>query len=225
MKEIQETKIFAKGICFSKLFIIFIIGCVIGTYYEQIFTLIHYFIKDGSVVWQLRRGVIYWPLSPIYGAGLVLITYLLGRKKRPWYLTLLYAALIGGVFEYGISFLQDTFVGTRSWNYSNLPLNINGRTTVHFMLFWGICGYIYIDFIYPFISNLIEKIPYKIGRIVLIITVVLVGLDMLVSWSALIRQNLRRKGYEPITAVGKFYDDYYTDDYLKKHFPNMKKSK
>lgn len=28
-------------------------------------------------------------------------------------------------------------LGSRSWNYANEPLNIGGRTTVPFMLFWG----------------------------------------------------------------------------------------
>lgn len=30
-------------------------------------------------------------------------------------------------------------LGSRSWNYANEPLNIGGRTTVPFMLFWGGC--------------------------------------------------------------------------------------
>ena len=29
-------------------------------------------------------------------------------------------------------------LGSRSWNYANEPLNIGGRTTVPFMLFWGL---------------------------------------------------------------------------------------
>ena len=30
-----EKKIFAKGYCFAKIFIFFLIGCIIGTYYEE----------------------------------------------------------------------------------------------------------------------------------------------------------------------------------------------
>lgn len=32
----MEEKIFAKGYCFAKVFIFFVIGCLIGTYYEEI---------------------------------------------------------------------------------------------------------------------------------------------------------------------------------------------
>ena len=36
-----------------------------------------------------------------------------------------------------MSLIQQYLLGSRSWNYANEPLNIGGRTTVPFMLFWG----------------------------------------------------------------------------------------
>ena len=32
----KETKVFAKGFCFAKIFILFLLGCIFGTYYEEI---------------------------------------------------------------------------------------------------------------------------------------------------------------------------------------------
>lgn len=217
----KEKKVFAKGLSFYKLFILFVIGCVVGTYYEQILTLVKHYIKDGSIVWEYRRGVIYGPFSPIYGAGTVLMVYLLARKPREWYQTFLYGAVLGGAFEYTISFLQQTFIGTVSWDYSHQFLNINGRTTVPIMFFWGICSILLVYFIYPWISKLIEKIPYDTGIMVSRVLLVFLILDMLVSWSALIRQTLRRNDIKPFTVVGEFFDTYYPDEYLKKYFPNM----
>jgi len=218
-KQIEKT--FAKGICFQKLFIIFIIGCIFGNYYEMIMNFIKHYINDGSIFWEVRRGVIYGPFSPIYGAGAVLMTALLAEKKHKWYQTFIYGSLLGGFAEYTIGFLQETFIGTISWDYSTYFLNINGRTTIPIMLIWGLICLIFVNFIYPLISKQIEKIPYKTGTIVLNIFVVLLSINMFISWTALIRQFLRRHNYEPFTFIGEIYDKVYTDERLKKAFPNM----
>lgn len=220
-KNVNKGKIFAKGICFQKLFIIFVIGSIFGNYYEMIFNLIHDLIKEGTIFWEVRRGVIYGPFSPIYGAGAVIITAFLAEKNHKWYQTFIYGSLLGGAAEYIIGFLQETFTGTVSWDYSNMFLNIGGRTTIPFMLFWGLLALIFIKYIYPPISNLIESIPYKQGKIILNILVIFLSIDMFISWTALIRQTLRRNDYPPFTIVGEFYDKVYTDERLKKAFPNM----
>lgn len=223
MKQTKDkTSKFAEGMCFKKLFIVYIIGSVFGNYYEMIMNLIKHYLKNKTIFWEARRGVIYGPFSPIYGFGAVLMTYLLADKKHKWYQTLLYGALLGGIAEYMIGFLQETFVGTISWDYSNRLLNINGRTTIPIMLIWGFICLIYIKLVYPFINKLIEEIPIHIGTICFNVILVLLSFDMLVSWTALIRQNLRKNNYPPVTAVGKFYDKVYPDERLEKAFPNMR---
>lgn len=220
-----EQTTFAKGKCFQKLFIIFIIGCLFGNYYEMIMNLIKHYLKDRAIFWEVRRGVIYGPFSPIYGAGAVVMTYFLADKNHKWYQTFLYGAILGGFAEYIIGFLQETFIGTISWDYSGYFLNINGRTTIPIMLIWGFICLIFVKFIYPTLSKLIEKIPVKPGKIIFNICVVLLTIDMAVSWTALIRQALRRNDIPPFTIVGEFYDKVYTDERLKKAFPNMETRK
>lgn len=217
----KEVTTFAKGICFQKLFIIFIIGCIFGNYYEMILNLVKHYLRDGSIFWEVRRGVIYGPFSPIYGAGAVLMTYFLVDRNHKWYQTLIYGSLLGGLAEYIIGFLQETFIGTISWDYSSYFLNINGRTTIPIMLIWGILCLIFVKFIYPPISNLIEKIPINPGKTIFNICVIVLSLDMAISWTALIRQYLRRNDIPAFTIVGEFYDKVYTDERLKRAFPNM----
>lgn len=218
----KEKRIFAKGICFDKLFIIFLIGCIFGNYYEMILNLVRHYLRDGSIFWEVRRGLIYGPFSPVYGMGAVIITKLLADKKDAWYITLLKGSILGGSFEYLISFLQETFTGTTSWNYSKKILDINGRTTIPIMLLWGILSLIFVKLVYPFISKQIEKIPYNVGKPILRILVIIISLDMLVSFTAIIRQSLRREGYPPYTIIGETCDKIYTDERLKKAYPNMK---
>ncbi|MEG2322495.1 MAG: putative ABC transporter permease [Bacilli bacterium] len=214
-------KIFAKGICFNKLFYIFMIGSVFGAYYEEIACFISKMINHQPLVWQYFRGLIYGPFSPVYGFGAVFLTILLVRKKRSNITTFFLAFLGGGFIEYITSFLQETFVGSISWDYSNKFLNINGRTTIIYMLFWGLLGLVFVKYIYPFISNLIEKIPYKTGTILTKILIVLMVFNMFISWTALFRQTRRHDGQPPITKIGEIYDKIYPDSFLKKIYSNM----
>lgn len=222
---LDEKRGYAKGLCSAKLFLIFAIFSIFGTYYEQILNLVTHYLEDGSIFWEYRRGVIYGPFSPIYGAGAVLFTILLLRKNLSTPKTIIYGSLIGGAFEYIISLLQEIFVGTTSWDYSEHFLNIGGRTTIPFMLVWGILSLIYSKYLYPKICKAIENVPYNLMKTITICLAIFLIFDMLISWTALIRQNLRRKGYEPVTVIGEFYDKVYDDETLSKYFPNMKEKR
>lgn len=216
----ENNKKFAEGICFYKLFIIFIIGCIFGVFYEEIVLNVIDFLKTGVFEYETRRGLIYGPFSPVYGAGAVAMC-LLAKKRRPVWQIFIYAGLAGGLVEYLISFLQEKFTGTISWDYSGQLLNIGGRTGLKYIIIWGLCGLFLVYVVYPFISKLIEKIPVKIGNIIMPIIIILMSLDMIISFSAVIRQTLRRHDIKPYTFIGEFYDKYYPDEKLKKVYNNM----
>lgn len=221
-KIVAETK-FAEGLCLKKLFFVFLIGSVIGSLYEEILFLVQHLMATGELAWSLRRGVIWGPFNVIYGFGAVIMVYLLLRKPYKNWQIFIYAALLGGIVEYSISFLQEFFTHTMSWDYSGLWLNINGRTTIPFMLVWGLLGLLLVRGVYPPVSEAIERIPPKIGDAVYVILVVFMALDMLISWTAIIRQTLRHNHIPPYTPIGRFYDEHFTDDYLEHYFPNMRR--
>ena len=89
------------------------------------------------------------------------------------------------------------------------------------MCIWGLLSLILIKIAYPYLSFLIEKIPASFGNILVSILLILITLDALISWTALIRQNHRRKGYPPMTKIGTICDKIYPDEVLKKAYPNM----
>lgn len=218
-----ETK-FAEGLSFKKLFFVFIVGSVIGSLYEEILFAVQHFMATGELAWSLRRGVIWGPFNVIYGFGAVIMVYLLLRKPYKKWQIFVYAALLGGVVEYVISFLQEFVTHTMSWDYSGMWLNINGRTTIPFMLVWGLLGLVLVEFVYPIVSNAIERIPVKVGDALYVALVIFMALDMLISWTAIMRQSLRHNHVPPCTPVGGFYDKVFTDEYLEHYFPNMRRS-
>ena len=221
MKNNDNSKKFAQGMCFYKIFWLFLFGCIFGAYYEEILNLVVHYHYHHEFVWQLRRGVIYGPISPIYGGGAVIMIALLGRKERPDWQTFLYGALIGGGFEYLVSFLQETFLGTVSWDYTNEILNLNGRTTIPFAFVWGSLALVLVKIFYPSISALVENLPQKFGRILTNILIVLVAIDFTISWGSLFRQILRHNNIPAYTFVGDFFDKYYSDEKLKESYTNM----
>ena len=217
----KEEK-FAEGICYSKLFWLFLLGSIFGAYYEQILNLFIHYHYHHEFVWQLRRGVIYGPISPIYGAGAVLFTLFLMRKEKTNLKIFLQGAFIGGGFEYLVSFLQETFLGTISWDYSQDFLNINGRTTIPYMIVWGLLALLFAKVIYPSLSQILESFPKKFGKYFTLILTILLLFDFGVSWGALFRQYFRHQGIESVTFVGTFFDRYYDDEVLRKYYTNMK---
>ncbi len=209
---------------FSVVFWIFIVTSIFGAYYEEILHITKYYIINHVIDFSPRRGVFFGPLSPVYGVGAALLTIILVGKDDKWQVTFLKSAFLGGITEYIISFLQEVFLGTTSWNYSGKFLNIGGRTTIPYMIFWGFLGIVFLKIIYPIFRKVIDEIPRKHFKCITNVLYVLVAVDVLISWTALARQTLRHHDIEPITFVGEVYDKYFDDDYIKEKFPNMVRS-
>lgn len=209
----KQKEVFAKGICFEKIFWIFIIGCVFGCMVEVLNHFIHY----GNFV--SRSGLIYGPLNPVYGFGLVIFVLFLSKIKNP-ILIFIGGMLLGGGFEYVCSFVQEKVFGTISWDYSHQLFNIGGRTSLKYMLIWGVLALIFMKFVYPILSNLIEKIPVKIGRILTVILVVFVIFDAVISIIACLRQSERALGEKASNKFEVFLDKHYPDEKLNEIFEN-----
>ena len=141
MKQKEET--FAKGICFKKIFWLFMVGCVFGCVFEMVNHFIHY----GD--WVSRRGLIYGPLNPVYGLGLVFFVIFLSKIKNPA-LIFLGGMLLGGGCEYLCSLVQEKVFGTLSWDYSHQLFNIGGRTSLKYMIIWGLLALLVMKIVYPF---------------------------------------------------------------------------
>ena len=216
MKQKEET--FAKGICFKKIFWLFMVGCVFGCVFEMVNHFIHY----GDCV--SRRGLIYGPLNPVYGLGLVFFVIFLSKIKNPA-LIFLGGMLLGGGCEYLCSLVQEKVFGTLSWDYSHQLFNIGGRTSLKYMLIWGGLALVVMKIVYPFLSNLIEKMPVKTGNILTIILIVFMVANIIISVTACLRQSERASGMAPSNKVELFLDKHYPDKRLNTIFQNAKRQK
>lgn len=217
--EKKEDKPFASGLCLSKLFALFLIGSFIGTCIETVYAL----IVEGY--FEFRVGVVYGPFIPVYGGGACLLTIVLYKLyKLSDTLIFIIGAVLGCFFEYICSWGQEMLVGTVSWDYSDMPLNINGRTSLLYGLFWGFLGLIWVRYLYPFVSRQIEKIPKKYGSVILAVLFFFMLYNAFMTVGAIYRWNQRVQCKPPQTTLGYYFDEHFNDKRMETLFPHMRDS-
>lgn len=213
----KGVKPFATGFNFYKLFWVFFIGCILGVIIEMLFCL--------AVEQKLesRTGLVIPPFNPVYGFGAVVITlglYFMRNARDLW--VFFGGAALGGAFEYICSWYQETFLGTVSWDYTGQFGSIgNGRTSFVYMLFWGLLTILWLKFIYPFMSRMIEKIPKKVGIPLTWVLVAFMIFNMLLSGCAVYRMNMRNSGVEATNYFTQTLDEIFTDEVMDMIYPNM----
>ena len=199
----------------NKIFLIFMIGSIIGYIVEMIVAL----VQEGHL--ESRQGVIYGPFTPIYGVGIV-IYYLAFQKikTRDKKKIFIISMLLGGTVEYLFSFLQEKIFGTVSWDYSNWILNINGRTTLIHCTYWGVAGLLYMTLIEPIIPKIEEMIQKNGVKIVSAGVAVLMIFNITISSMAALRQKERKYNIQATSQIDAFLDKNYPDEYMNKIFAN-----
>ena len=214
--ESKEEKPFAFGLCFTKLFYLFVIGSFVGTVLETIWAV----IVEGH--FEFRVGMVYGPFIPVYGGGACFLTIVL-YKLYKLNDTLIYAisVVVGATFEYICSWLQETFLGTVSWDYSNTPFNFNGRTNLMYALIWGFLGLVWVRYLYPFAAKLIEKIPKRAGSILTTFLIIFMIFNSVMSVAAVWRWEQRDDGIEAQSSFEMYLDKYFDDDKMEMLFPHM----
>ena len=137
-----------------KLVLIFMIGSFIGYIVEMLYC----YLKHGR--FESRKGVIYGPFSPVYGFGAIVFTILLYKLEHfNAFIIFIVSAVVGAIFEYICSFVQEKTIGTISWQYNKTPLNLGGRTSGLYALYWGVLGLIFLRHTLPYIEIKIDEIP------------------------------------------------------------------
>ncbi|WP_028043188.1 putative ABC transporter permease [Candidatus Stoquefichus massiliensis] len=213
----MNIKTFAKGYNIYKLIWIFLSCSFIGSIIEMIWC---YFTMDKLMS---RSSLLYGQFSIVWGMGCVLLTILLHNMEGKRDLSIFcVGTLAGGIYEYICGLLAEGLFGVRFWDYSDIPFNIDGRVNLLFCFFWGLIAVVWVQNIYPFLSQYIEKIPMKIGKPLTWILVVFMIYNMSVSALALIRSYQRHLNISPNSCISEYLDENYPDEYLEKRYQNMK---
>lgn len=190
----------------SILFLSFVVYSFLGWLYE-------------SLVWApcekkrfINRGYLIGPWCPIYGFVSLLDWYLLSEIESPLKIFIV-AMLVCCAFEYAVSFLLEKVFHERWWDYSNYPLNLNGRISLFSALLFGFAGLALVQWVHPFVYGHLSLIPPPWIGYCAELFLFLFAADTAVTTIGLSHKN---------TIVEKFYDklNYTAEmpfDYLTEH--------
>ena len=197
------------------IFWIFVLGSVFGFFAEMIYGTVY------TRTLVIRKGLIYGPFIQVYGMGAVAYYLLISKIKEPK--DAIFAGMIkGGIKEYLCSFFQEKFFGTISWDYSKMFINLNGRISLLYCVYWGIIAVIYLKIAYPALKKLEPMIYKKTVKVFTIILMIVMIFDITISCMAGVRQKNRHKGIEANTEIEVFLDTKYPDEYLDRIYNNKK---
>ena len=160
------------------LFMTFIIYSVIGWLWETVYCLVKY-----------KRfvfcGVLLGPYCPVYGCSIATILLLTRDIQNSHHLFLLYLfiVLIVTLIEYIGSWILEKLFNMKLWDYSNLPLNFQGRVALPISIFWGIGGLVLIKLINPVIQDFLRGLLTVTGDTLVFILVLIFLADVVSTFS------------------------------------------
>ncbi|MDI9469406.1 MAG: putative ABC transporter permease [Bacillota bacterium] len=197
---------------------VFTIASVIGYCLEKLFTLLTLGCTYSS------KGLLYGPFSQVYGCGAVALTLLHTplRRLKPGHAALL-SGILSGVLEALISWLQEFFFGSVSWHYSGWVLPLwGGRTSLLFMIFWGILSVLFLYCIEPRICSLIVRLDLCSRRVLTLTLALFLGVNIALSALAVQRWHARQNGITPRNGIESWIDQRYPDRFMRLTYPGMR---
>lgn len=203
---------------FFNLFWIFVIASVAGVVIESIY---HVLVVDFGH-YEDRAGLLWGPFSPIYGFGALLMTLALNRfHNAPVPVVFLVSALIGGAFEYFVSWFMEYAFGAVAWDYTGTFLNINGRTNFMFMCMWGALGVVWVRLALPALLHTVNLIPWRWRYSITAVCAALMILNGVMTLVALDCWYSRLAGAAPDNALEQFCAEHFDNQWMEHRFESM----
>ena len=193
---------------FYDLCFFFVIYSIAGWIIEVVF---HAVVK-GVIV---NRGFLNGPVCPVYGFGMIsviLIYNLIGSDNT--FVVFLEGVVFTTLIELIAGFILDKCFHARWWDYSKMPLNLNGYICAGFSLIWGLAVVFVVKLVHVFIYNVTSGlIPEKFGWPILIAVYAVFILDAPVTVLTLIGLNKKLEELDRISASIKRVSDRMTDNF------------
>ena len=216
----------------------FIIYSVLGYIIETIFGI----ITKGT--WESRQSFLYGPFCGIYGLGAVIMILSLQYFNQNNNRLFWGGFLVGSIIEYVVSWIGEILLNVKWWDYSNMPLNLNGRICVFFSIFWGLLAIYLMSYINPRVDRLINWIKSKISinklKVITLGVTIFLFIDCVLTGYALKFFIIRKVHDNNIQIVNKdqldiayneiysneklvdFIEKFWNDRKMIRTFPNLK---
>ena len=131
----------------------------------------------------INRGFLTGPILPIYGFGVILITLVVGNLasvESGVVTTFAISLLICGIVEYLTSFVLEKVFHARWWDYSQKPMNLNGRVWIGNLVLFGLAGVAIIHIVNPILFPALDRIPLKTRKVTAVVLLAIIAADFVI---------------------------------------------
>ncbi|MBR1802665.1 MAG: putative ABC transporter permease [Clostridia bacterium] len=236
--EKDKKKFTIAGYSFDRIIAYFTIYSVAGFVIETIFGA----VTKGVI--ESRQSFVYGPFCAIYGVGALAMILLLRYCKKNFKSLFIGGFIVGSIVEYIVSLIGELIFHVKWWDYSDMPLNINGRVCVYFSIFWGFLAVCFLQYIHPHIEKLIDKIQQKFSekflKGIIVFLFIFQLIDLFLTGFALEMFIIRKVHEHDLNVAGKAFmevrynrycenktlskmiNQFFNDRKMIRTFPNLK---
>ena len=138
----------------------------------------------------LNRGFLNVPFSPVYGLGGVLFAIFLSELRDDPFFLFLGGMILATALELFTGILLEKLTGQKWWDYSGRRFQFEGHISLTYSVIWGLAAVFNLFVGNRLILALVGLIPVAVGRIILLVVYIVLGLDVLTSLAALFQWKL-----------------------------------
>ena len=167
------------------VFIWFVIYSIFGWIYESTYCTIN------ERRWE-NRGFLYGPVCPIYGIGIIFIILMWHVAEArgidlAWWQIFLCSFIGSIILEYSTHWALEKLFHAYWWDYSNMPLNVNGRICLPASLLFGMGGLAVVRLLYVPTLALTAEVSETFIEAISLLLMALIAADTAITVSALSR--------------------------------------
>lgn len=129
----------------------------------------------------INTGFLIGPICPIYGCGAIIMILFLKNFSNSKILLFIMSIVFLSLWEYIVGVILEKLFKTKYWDYSDHKVNYKGRICLTNSIAWGFLGIFFIDFIHPFIVNILKNVDILYLKIIVPILLILILADAIIS--------------------------------------------
>ena len=148
----------------------------------------------------INTGFLIGPFCPIYGFGAIIMILFLDKFKNNMLLLFFISIVALTLWEYIVGVLLEKLFHTKYWDYSDHKFNYKGRICLTNSIAWGILGVLFINYIHPFIIQILNYIDFIYVAISASIIALILLIDAIIS---VIKVKKIKSTLEKIEAINE----------------------
>ena len=137
------------------------------------------------------RGFLFGPICPIYGSCVVVTSIVfsifdfLKSPDFPIWGIFIICCIGSAVAEYSTSWVLEKRFHARWWDYSTIPLNLNGRICLPVSIAFGLAGVAIVKYLIPAIEGVHAVVNPMVYEVLAVIFAMLFGADFALTEASL----------------------------------------